>query len=447
MSDDTGSRFALLEIDGIPAPKPAPAIPIPQAAPMPAPAPTFPFAALAGPTPIPTAQGMTTSQGVAMSARMSRCYLWLRAEVATGFDPFWTDSHVARYATQIDAAIAKAEALPSGTEHRDDLVADLRAVRSRTPQARVAQSLSPGQVAAHRHASEQLVAVAEAGESTGAVVYWTLSGDLKLDNARVFWAEQGLPEDWLVGAPSHQVAFTRAVKAYQTRYRMARRHPDGGYQFTFEVAGKKDEPLRYETGPRLILKQTKGPLGQVSAEVVIHDSEGKDHAQAADLLSGVAAAYEENLRTVDADDAGAWLVWLCRRLGAVSLRQTGGIYFVPRDSVERFHKAKAVVTSCSAHRIFEIPAMKSEDAVLAILDAVGSEVDALVEDVNGRIEVGEMGSRAAKSRRDDVAAILEKIGRYKKLLNKPMPGARERLSAVDKRLADYTPRGSLLEVT
>lgn len=436
MMNDTESRFSLLEIDDVPAkpapPPPAIVDPTPKA-PAIVPAMAFPFASAPA---IPTPAGMRTPQGVPMSGRMARCYGWFNAR-SIPLTPFSTDSCVASYANKIDAAIAEAEALPGGTPNRDDLLADLRAVRSRTPDNRAPEDhgAAPTGKAAH----EELVAVGKADESTGAVVYWSLSGDLDLAKLSALWGE--LPKDWKPTPPSLGVALTRTAKEKQSRRTLVRPHPKGGWQFVYENAA--GESLSYERGMRVYLRKDGADevLSFVGDDGTVLDSVANETS----MVSEIRARFEHHKETVAAADIGTWMVWVCRKLGAVSLRATGGVYFVPRTTVEKFHAVKAAVLGAAAHKLFEIPALKSADAVSAILEAVQAEVDAVAEELRGELEQG-LTQRKARTRTENLAALAEKVASYERLLGSPMRGATDAIKKLAAEVAKSATRGAMLEV-
>lgn len=292
------------------------------------------------------------------------------------------------------------------------------------------QSAAP----ARRETRDELMAVARPDETTGAVVYWTLSGNVDLALLTNAWTAAGLPADWLPSGPSCKVALGRASKAQQTKTTLARQDPRGGYSFVFENGdGGK---LTYDVGPRAFL--LAGDLLRVE------DPDGATNEDSL-ISQSVRAAYEKALRTIDGTDASGWLTTIVLRLGAVSLRQSGGIYFVPRDGMARLSAAKACIQAASSHSVFEIPAMNSAEAAHAIFYAVGREIDELGEKLRGELADG-IGSRAIATRLESIEGLAERVARYERLFGQPMAGAVTQLSAMRKSVDEHASRGSLLEV-
>ncbi len=430
-------NFSALEIDDVPATSAtsaAPAQPESPAAPQP-PAKPLPV--------IRTPEGMATPMGVPMRPRMARCYGWL-FDRNISITSFSTDATVAYYADKIDAAIRAAEALPEGVEHRDDLIADLRAIRRRTPDARVTEGVSqdgvavaPAQVVeARRQLRDDLLAVEGDSNVTGAVVYWTMSGDDDLAKLREEWTKAELPEEWLPTPPSPKAALGRAAKDLQTKQRLIRQDPKGGWSVVHE--GVKDGELGYQLGVRVHLSGTED-------QEVVADPETLDREHAQEDFERVKIEFARVRSTVGAVDASGWLIQMARRLRGVSLRDSGGVYFIPKGDVDRFRAVRDALKAASASRVFMIPAMRSADAVAAVLDAVKRESEELAQETRD-VFTDQLGHRAARTRVELLDALIKKIEGYEKLLNVKMTEQTTELRGLRKKLADYIPGFSLLEV-
>lgn len=310
-------------------------------------------------------------------------------------------------------------------EQRAEEHADAREAARRADQYENAHALP------RRAITEDLVAVSTPDESTGAVVYWTLSGAIDLAAITAAWGS--LPGEWMPRKPSEATALSRAAAEQRGRSCLVRRDPKGGWAIITERA--LDQRLDFNQAARVFLDQ-EGKLSVL---------DGEEQPLTGQLADHIRASFAATLETVGSDDASEWLTNTMARLNAVALRQTGGIYFVPRGSVERFRALKAAVQGASRHRIFEIAAMKSSEAVTSVLDALQREVDALAEQVRGELVEG-FGARAASTRVGQIQALSSKVLSYERLLGTPLAGARTALHKLSEEVSASTSRASMLEV-
>lgn len=270
-------------------------------------------------------------------------------------------------------------------------------------------------------ASASFVVTPEASEIAGAISYWRLSGSVGLSNLAIAWAAQGLDAKLLPEPPANETALGRAVRDLQAKRRrvfpLARR---GAWVV-------KDESVTFDgedvTHVRVATVKFKdgGPVieaGEASAEAFAVVS--------ALIHEGFSRACVE----LAPEDISAWLIGLANDNASVSLRESGGIYFLPRTATDFWRKVVRAVESCSGHRIFQIPAMKNSEAVNAIFDAVVSEANRAVAAIETELLAegdDRLGARALESRAAACDAMLTKIAGYETLLGVPFDLMRSRV--------------------
>ena len=212
----------------------------------------------------------------------------------------------------------------------------------------------------------QLIAVPQAGDVAGAIVYWRLSGDVDYARLGAEWAAAQLDPAIFRGPTSPRAALTAAVKQLEDPYRRAIPLKQGhGYVVSRTARPDWDETV----------------TSTVELRVRLHDTDDYNHpepylefSEPNDLdARAVLVSYQRNLGLLSQADFGSWLVRLAEGQHAVALRDTGGIYFIPRSSLDAWHRITAVIDAVSGHRIFEVPAMRSDEAVEAILLEAGCE--------------------------------------------------------------------------
>ena len=135
------------------------------------------------------------------------------------------------------------------------------------------------------------------------------------------------------------------------------------------------------------------------------------------------AEYSLARDQIASQDIGAWLCRKLSALSAVSLRPSGGFYFLPRPEVEKWEKLSGALKACSRHSVFAIPAMRSSDAVDAILQALTSDTQQACDKIAG--EIGAVGKRALESRQLETANLLERTMKYESLLGTRLDSLRK----------------------
>jgi len=149
----------------------------------------------------------------------------------------------------------------------------------------------------------------------------------------------------------------------------------------------------------------------------------------------IRASYTKHVSALSAGDISSWLVDLAYRVKAVSLRDTGGIYFVPSPALVQWHTIMGVIRAVSGHQMFEVPALKSDEAVDAILDAVTTEAKEEIAKLEAALASDTMGARGLSNRSDRAKTMLDKLKSYEALLGKGAANINERLEELQVELA------------
>jgi hypothetical protein len=270
----------------------------------------------------------------------------------------------------------------------------------------------------------QIIAVPnEALESAGAIAFWRLSGEVLADKLAGAWAIAGLDGRMLPGLPSPEAALARAVGAQKAKRRLVRPLKRGGWAIVDESVDGADN-LDWNEALRVSLD----PVGRVVTK--IQNSNGY-HATAQEIR----AAYDHALTVLSQSTISGWLVELAKHLDGVPLRDTGGVYFLPPGkSCQSWQAATTALRACSDHRLLSIPAMRSDDAVEAVLVAVQAEAEASAAELEEEL-TGGLGEGALRTRAQRCKAIREKVRRYEALLGESMEQIATRLEQLDANIA------------
>jgi hypothetical protein len=269
--------------------------------------------------------------------------------------------------------------------------------------------------------------------TAGAIAWWRLSGSVDHEQLTTAWTEAGLDAEHLPLPPTPEQGIRRALKEQEEKRLMARPlKAKGSFALVQEklVIGHNggSGDLEYETVFRVKVDLT----GKITFDPDAHSS---GNLVLAATQERVRADYLRHVSALSHGDISSWLVDLAYRVRAVSLRDSGGIYFVPAPQLEQWHKIVTVLRSVSSHQMFEVPALKSTEAVDAILDAISTEALEEIAKLEAALENEEMGQRGLYNRSDRAKAMLEKLKSYEALLGRGAANINERLESLSVELA------------
>ncbi len=269
------------------------------------------------------------------------------------------------------------------------------------------------------------IVVTEQSSTCGAVVYWSLAGGVNISALEDACRARDLNPSALFSAPTPERALTRAIRTLADRSHIVRQLPDGtGWALVAEkqVDAKASD---YATTMRAYIEKD----GSIAIEP-------KGHPDAERLMD----AFDASLTSLDAGILADVLINTCRALRAVSLRPMGGVYFLPSDKLESFNAIASAIEEASGSHVWQLPAMRSEDAARAILAAVAEEAEHEVSRMEAELEESSAGSvplgaRAISTREARAAALRAKVAEYEGLLGGSLDAVRERLERAQAALA------------
>jgi hypothetical protein len=129
-------------------------------------------------------------------------------------------------------------------------------------------------------------------------------------------------------------------------------------------------------------------------------------------------------------DISEWLITVAmRECKAVSLRESGGIYFIPKDFVPLWETCTAALQAVSEHTCFSLPAMRSEDAARALMASVRLETDTALKQFEDYLS-GKVSTKGLNACERDLTAALAKVELYCDLLGASLPTFFERAESV-----------------
>jgi len=226
--------------------------------------------------------------------------------------------------------------------------------------------------------------------------------------------------------PTDQVALHRALKQFEGP-RQYVSHAEGlTYSVISEtVVDSTTAAGRRKVAPVTLFTASMDATGAVSIDPPeMHD----------ELVDVVEAGFVRAKGELEPADLSAWFISRAKKSQAISLRDTGGIYFVPAQGHADWTRFGEVIKSVSSHRIFEIPAVKNDKAVEAILDALKSEAQQQIEQIEEALDEDKLGVRALRSRAERCLDMEKKLTSYERLLDVSAEDIRESLEALQARI-------------
>lgn len=268
---------------------------------------------------------------------------------------------------------------------------------------------------------------------TGTITYWRLAGGaVAYAPLRDAWVAAGLNVGDLPPLPSMHTALHRTAqlladedRRHTTLVRPIRGSEASGFALVHETHDDAGLPRHTVHRELVVARGTDNMLSRVELR-------GFDPAD----VERIQELYLEVRTRLSTQDVGGWLVDLVQGIHAVSLRDTGGIYYLPaRESVawQCYCDVLHAVTEC---RVFAIPALDGAGAVEAVLDALQRESTAVLEQASNQLHEVDadgkrtVGIRALKTRADRLEVLEKKIEAYSGLLGARLNDLHARASDV-----------------
>jgi hypothetical protein len=258
-----------------------------------------------------------------------------------------------------------------------------------------------------------IVAIHDIGDATaGAIVWWRLRGNTDLRRLTMAWDKAGHDPKLLPSKTTPLAALKRALAdlgrdARQLVRPLAKKE---GYALVNETAHGDD--LTYDT--ICTVKVMPGDVLDIMPSYF---------SSADRLIDG----YEKNQSEITGSKIGGWLGDMVRHCHAVALRWTGGIYFIPAEHMDKFHTWMEAFMDGSDNTVFEVPALRSSEAVEAILDAVEREAGEELAAIEEEIATGDLGANALKTREKRCDELRNKLQSYVGLLGSRLDGINDKL--------------------
>ena len=275
-----------------------------------------------------------------------------------------------------------------------------------------------------------IVVTPEALSTAGAVSYWRAGGNISIAALRKAWEEAGLDMALLRKEPEPETALRRATLDLAERTSVnekTERRILVRPMAEVSTWGIVEEIVQEGFAPSYT---TLAIVSFVNDKPHVEQHDGTEE-QTTDIEKRVLVGFHAQQGLFDPADITGWLVKLAyKTCKAVTLRDSGGVYFIPRPAMEFWNKAANVIETVSHknHKVFRIPAMKNAEAVEAIVDAVSAEAEQVAKQIDDQVNAG-LGARALETRKAAVNELLAKIASYEELVGQQLK-VRERVESL-----------------
>lgn len=265
-----------------------------------------------------------------------------------------------------------------------------------------------------------VVAITEAMQEAGAIVWWRLSGDVPADTLRAAMVEAGFGEEQAPDNPTVPTALRRTLMELRNRDRLVIPRNNGKGWAVVAVKDEGDDDLAFDQE----LNVQVDAVGRLQMLPADHPLQGQ-----------IKNAFDANLEHLAPEDISTWLVGMAYEAQAVPLRDGGGIYFVPKTKLADWRKLVGVLRSISQHAVYEIPALRSDEAVSAILAAIEREAETEALAMEEALADDNLGPRALHGRASRCDAVEQKVAAYEELLGTKLDSLRGRLDKLRAKIA------------
>lgn len=269
----------------------------------------------------------------------------------------------------------------------------------------------------------------------GGVVFWSVSGNVQHSTLVNALEPLGLARI-VPNPPTPESALRSAMLAYCESILGA----TAPVESTFAVYPRKNPK---ENGFEAWMVNSKTDNNEVSYQFAAsYDQETKglktehgatwvDRTHLAELLS-------KELGAIDASAIGRMLADYCRELSAVTLRPTGGFYWLPESALAQWGEVTRIIAGASGASIYLIRHELDGSAITAVRDSLIREVTEASRLLIEQVKDGELGKRALNTRVGQALALRNKVADYERILGETMTTLR---SGID--LAETTASSAL----
>ena len=255
--------------------------------------------------------------------------------------------------------------------------------------------------------------LATSGEHLGDLCWWALSDAAILREALEFqWNAAQLPKELLPDPPTAERAFKAAVREAGTgqHNRLLRLGKEDEGEIVFAIVREERDSIgnvTHSQEARIVLSRT-------------HETVGSDSPQH-ELVQQIVAGYTRLRNVHTADDVRRAVVKALHHFNAITLRDHGGVYWVPRTYAPQLRNLKTAVESIGKSAVWVLPIHKSGDASQTLgtvaRGAIEEELAALQAEIEAFVAAPPERASTLARRFDAFEALRQKASLYRSILS------------------------------
>jgi hypothetical protein len=216
------------------------------------------------------------------------------------------------------------------------------------------------------------------GAHIGDICFWMLS-DAAIDRAALetHWLSAGLPPELLPEAPTAEKALKTSIReaAVGQHDRLIRLGKETETEIVFAVVHEK----KLEDGSVSFNQETRITLDRKTENL---SSDDPTH----DLAQVIAGGFKRLRTTHTSDDVRRAVIRTLATFSAVTLRESGGIYWVPTPFSQQLRQLQMAVEKIGSSKVYLLPVHESADASRTLGDAALGAIQQELEQLKGEVE-------------------------------------------------------------
>lgn len=137
----------------------------------------------------------------------------------------------------------------------------------------------------------------------------------------------------------------------------------------------------------------------------------------------IQAAFDRHKAQLTGAAIGKLLVDVLARLGGTTLRESGGVYWLPEEALPAFERVAAFVEECGeeqGNKVYLLRTAMDEATVRAVRDAITTEVTKESEAIVQEVMENDFGDEALARRQLLAAALHARVSQYERILGEAM---------------------------
>lgn len=260
--------------------------------------------------------------------------------------------------------------------------------------------------------------------SAGFLCYWNLGQQTDPDILANGLGQLGLPKlapkprTWLM---SLKAALAEVFGKQEEMIRPLKRKDDNGYTVVVETKGETRNDYAQHVNAKI----------NESGDVIVTDG----YADNVELTS---KAWHFR-RVLPAASVSDLLVSLVAHLGGVTLKDNGGLYFIPESQYATWANVAMVVeaaaTNGTANNISIVPLEMNASTLRDIKRSIVHEIETEAQAMKEEIAAGDLSDCVIKRRRAKASSLGDRIRQYEIILGEALTACHENIDTVAQSLA------------